>query len=88
MNRCEDDLVNAFGMDERGALRDWNEDYQNVRGMSGKTAGERIVRAKVLQKVLTDFGEAAVAGAMAVVQGMCMCTYSARASLWPWPIIG
>ena len=70
MSRCEDDLANAFGMDERGALRDWNEDYQNVREMQATTAGERVVRAKILHKVLSDFGEAAVAGAMAVVQGM------------------
>ncbi len=67
--RCEDDLVDSFGMDERGALRDWNEDYQSAREMPAVSVGDKLVRAKILHKVLTDFGEAAVAGATAVVQG-------------------
>ena len=49
--------------------RDWNEEYQNVREMSAKDVQDRIVKAKILCKVLNDFGEAAVAGAMAVIQG-------------------
>ena len=56
-------------MDERGAVRDWNEDYQGGREMPASTSGERLVRAKFIHKVLSDFGEAAVAGAMAVLQG-------------------
>ena len=56
-------------MDDRGALRDWNEDYQGAREMPATTVGERMVRAKLLYKVLGDFGEAAVAGAKAVVGG-------------------
>ena len=56
-------------MDDRGALRDWNEDYQGAREMPATTVGERVVRAKILFKVLSDFGEAAVEGAKAVVGG-------------------
>jgi len=37
--------------------------------MPATTVGERVVRAKILSKVLGDFGEAAVAGAKAVVGG-------------------
>lgn len=32
-------------------LRDWNEDYQNVREMPVKDLNEKVLRAKITHKV-------------------------------------
>lgn len=50
-SRCEDHLNDTFGMDERGNLRDWNEEIQHLRDLSATTTAERVIKAKVLQKV-------------------------------------
>ena len=66
----EDDLSNAFGIDFRGgAMRDWNEELQGAREMPMDTINERIERARVLNKVLSDFGEASVLGVKAISEG-------------------
>jgi len=69
LNRAEDELAAAFGMDERGALRDWNEEYQSCRSLPSATLQERIVRARALTKVVVDFVEAATRGALAIARG-------------------
>eukprot|EP00560_Eucampia_antarctica_P006083 CAMPEP_0197824454 /NCGR_PEP_ID=MMETSP1437-20131217/1689_1 /TAXON_ID=49252 ORGANISM="Eucampia antarctica, Strain CCMP1452" /NCGR_SAMPLE_ID=MMETSP1437 /ASSEMBLY_ACC=CAM_ASM_001096 /LENGTH=1549 /DNA_ID=CAMNT_0043424079 /DNA_START=140 /DNA_END=4789 /DNA_ORIENTATION=+ len=68
--RAEDDLNNTFGLDIRGgSLRDWNEEIQSTREMPTENLQQRLDRAKLMHKVLSDFGEAALAGAMAVTDG-------------------
>ena len=68
--RTEGDLANSFGVDIRnGALRDWNEELQVAREMPMGNLLERIERARVMNKVLSDFGEAVVLGVKAISQG-------------------
>lgn len=70
LNKTEDDLSNTFGVDIRGgAVRDWNEELQSAREMPTSTLQERIERARILHKVLTDFGEASVLGVKAIMEG-------------------
>ncbi|KAA0145545.1 hypothetical protein FNF31_08027 [Cafeteria roenbergensis] len=69
LNRAEDELGAAFGMDERGALRDWNEEYQSCRMLPTDTLPQRVVRARALTKVVVDFVEAATRGALAIARG-------------------
>ncbi|OQR96226.1 eukaryotic translation initiation factor 3 subunit [Achlya hypogyna] len=66
-NRAQDDL--SVGIDERGVIRDWNEEYQCARELPAATVREQIVRARVLYKIMTEFVEAATQGAMAIVDG-------------------
>ncbi|GMF15725.1 unnamed protein product [Phytophthora lilii] len=69
LNRAEDELCSSFGMDERGVLRDWNEEYQCCRELPTTSLKEEIVRARVTYKIVTEFVEAATQGAVAIVEG-------------------
>jgi protein TIF31 len=67
----EDDLSSSYGVDIRGgSLRDWNEELQVAREMPTTSLPERMERARVLNKVLTDFGEAALLGVKAISSGL------------------
>jgi len=68
LNRMEEDLLNAYGMDERGALRDWNEEYQSVMEMPSATSEDRLMKARSVHKILSDFADAAVQGAKAIFE--------------------
>jgi tetratricopeptide (TPR) repeat protein len=69
LNRAEDELAGSFGMDDRGSLRDWNEEYQSCRALPKTSLQERVVRARALTKVMVDFVEAATRGALAIARG-------------------
>jgi protein TIF31 len=69
LNRAEDELCASFGMDERGVLRDWNEEYQCCRELPTDSLKDEIVRARVTYKIVTEFVEAATKGAVAIVEG-------------------
>ncbi len=56
-------------MDTRGAVRDWNEEYQSCRELPSSTPAEKTLRDRTLYRVYTDFTVSAVKGATAVVQG-------------------
>ena len=72
LNRAEDTIAPAFGMDDRGVLRDWNEEYQASKAMPSVSVRDRALRARTLVKVYADFVDAAVAGAAAVVNGFVL----------------
>lgn len=69
LNRAEDDLCTSYGMDDRGVLRDWNEEYQCCRELPSSTLKEQIVRSRVMYKIVNEFVEAATQGAIAIVEG-------------------
>jgi protein TIF31 len=70
LDRAEEDACNTFGLDLRsGSPRDWNEELQVAREMPTQTLQERIDRARMIHKTLTDFGEAALLGAKAIFEG-------------------
>ncbi|CAJ1907402.1 unnamed protein product [Cylindrotheca closterium] len=68
--KTEDDLANTFGVDFRnGNSRDWNEELQMAREMPVSSLVERVERARVINKVLSDFGEASLMGIKAISDG-------------------
>mmetsp|Transcript_59557 Transcript_59557/g.145972 ORF Transcript_59557/g.145972 Transcript_59557/m.145972 type:complete len:1590 (+) Transcript_59557:309-5078(+) len=68
--RTEDELSNSFGVDLRGgSTRDWNEELQVAREMPTEDLVQRIDRARLLNKVLSDFGEAVIQGVKAICEG-------------------
>jgi len=70
LDRSEEDACNTFGVDLRsGSPRDWNEELQVAREMPTSTLQERIDRARMIHKTITDFGEAALLGAKAIFEG-------------------
>ncbi len=70
VERAEEDVCSTHGLDlGTGVARDWNEELQSAREMPTETLIERIERAKIIHKTLVDFGDAAIAGAMAIFKG-------------------
>lgn len=68
--RTEESLGNCFGIDIRsGALRDWNDELQSAREMPVSSLPEKVERARVMYKVLNDFGEAALMGVKGICEG-------------------
>jgi len=68
--RTEEALSNNFGIDIRaGATRDWNDELQSAREMPVSSFHERVERARVMYKVLNDFGEAALNGVKGICEG-------------------
>lgn len=64
---CET-LLNA-GSDAVESLRDWNDELQSHRELPKSVLQERVLRERLITKVQAEFTEAAVRGAMAVVNG-------------------
>ena len=68
--RTEEALCNNFGIDIRGGgTRDWNDELQSAREMPVSTLQERMERARVIYKVMNDFGEAALLGVKGICEG-------------------
>ncbi|GBG58709.1 hypothetical protein CBR_g110 [Chara braunii] len=65
--RAEEALLTPYGTDVTGIQRDWNEELQSCRELPRESLQDRIIRDRALYKVTSDFVEAAVKGAKAVV---------------------
>ncbi|KAJ2557094.1 Intracellular distribution of mitochondria [Coemansia sp. RSA 1933] len=50
------------------SMRDWNEELQSIREMPRTTLSERVLRDRQFHKWYSEFAEAAVKGAVAVVE--------------------
>ncbi|KAF9426690.1 Intracellular distribution of mitochondria [Podila epigama] len=58
-----------YGTDSVDSLRDWNDELQSHRELPRNNLQERVMRDRFLNKINADFAEAAVRGAMDVVNG-------------------
>lgn len=73
MIRLEAEIGDMYGIDLRGGPpRDWNEELQAARELGCSTLKDRINRARMVHKILSDFGDASVAGAVAIIEGHIM----------------
>ncbi|WVR06124.1 hypothetical protein IAU60_003154 [Kwoniella sp. DSM 27419] len=59
----------AYGADGVDAARDWNEEIQGIRELPRSTMQERVFREKMLQKVWSEFDQAAVRAVQSVARG-------------------
>jgi protein TIF31 len=50
-NRLHDDLTDNYGIDDRGAAREWNDEIQPIRDMKVSNIQEKVTKAKFCQKV-------------------------------------
>ncbi|KAI8144263.1 clustered mitochondria-domain-containing protein [Fennellomyces sp. T-0311] len=66
--RPAEPLLN-FGSDAVESLRDWNDELQSHRELPKTNLQERVLRERLVNKVQSEFTEAAVRGAVAVVNG-------------------
>lgn len=67
--RPAEPLLN-FGSDAVESLRDWNDELQSHRELPKSNLQERVLRERLINKVQAEFTDAAVRGAMAVVNGI------------------
>ncbi|KAK5815961.1 clustered mitochondria-domain-containing protein [Linnemannia elongata] len=58
-----------YGTDSVDSLRDWNDELQSHRELPRTNLQERVMRDRFLNKINADFADAAVRGAMDVVNG-------------------
>ncbi|KAF9193452.1 Intracellular distribution of mitochondria [Haplosporangium sp. Z 767] len=58
-----------YGTDSVDSLRDWNDELQSHRELPRSNLQERVMRDRLLNKINADFAEAAVRGAMDIVNG-------------------
>ncbi|PIN12698.1 hypothetical protein CDL12_14683 [Handroanthus impetiginosus] len=65
--RAENSLTLSFGSELIGMQRDWNEELQSCREFPHATHQERILRDRALNKVTSDFVDAATSGAIGVI---------------------
>ncbi|KAJ4753110.1 hypothetical protein LUZ62_087515 [Rhynchospora pubera] len=65
--RAEDAVTLTYGSDTIGMQRDWNEELQSCRDFPHTNPQERILRGRALYKVSCDFIDAAVKGAVGVI---------------------
>ncbi|KAL5666292.1 hypothetical protein ACJX0J_026400, partial [Zea mays] len=65
--RAEDSVVLSYGTELIGMQRDWNEELQSCREFPHGNPQERILRGRALYKVTCDFVDAAVKGAVGVI---------------------
>ncbi|KAJ2776035.1 Intracellular distribution of mitochondria, partial [Coemansia javaensis] len=63
------DVFLRAGAQAADSLRDWNEELQSIREMPRGNLAERVLRDRQFHKWHSEFAEAAVLGAMAVVDG-------------------
>ena len=67
--RAEDALLSTYGMDVRGAMRDWNEEYQSCCEMDVLGEDERVRRDSHLHRVYSEYALAARDAAAAILDG-------------------
>ncbi|KAL9178477.1 hypothetical protein ACHAXT_001815 [Thalassiosira profunda] len=60
--RAAEELAANHGGASAEGMRDWNEELQAAREMPAGTLPDRIERARLIHKVLSDFGDAALRG--------------------------
>nr|XP_006816525.1 PREDICTED: LOW QUALITY PROTEIN: clustered mitochondria protein homolog [Saccoglossus kowalevskii] len=72
--RAEDSHNSRLGYEEHipGQTRDWNEEIQTTHDLPRKTLPDRIIRERAIFKVQSDFVQAALRGATAVIDGNIM----------------
>jgi protein TIF31 len=66
--RPADALLN-YGTDSVDSLRDWNDELQSHRELPRTNLQERVLRERLINKLQAEFTDAAVKGAMSVVEG-------------------
>lgn len=57
------------GIELSDSLRDWNDDFQTYRELPKSNLRERVIRDQLLNKFVFDYTEAAIKGAIQVVEG-------------------
>ncbi len=61
-------IVPLYGLDPK-QLRDWNEEFQVVKGFPAENFMQRMQKGRAVAKIYNDFLDAATKGAQAIIEG-------------------
>lgn len=70
VSRAQDLLSDGFGVEEKGASREWNDEIQAIRSLPERTLQEKVIKARFEYKVQMEFKESCKLMAMAVSDGL------------------
>ncbi|KAL2326480.1 hypothetical protein Fmac_025538 [Flemingia macrophylla] len=68
-DRAANSLTLLYGSEPLGMPREWNEELQTCRELPHTTPLERLMRDRALYRVTSDFVDAAISGAVGVING-------------------
>jgi protein TIF31 len=69
MARVESDLSNGFSVDEKGPLREWHNEIQQIRDITPKDLSEKVMTTRLMYKTITEFTDACKVIVVALVDG-------------------
>jgi protein TIF31 len=55
--RTNEYLCDLYGAEELGAPREWNDEIQSIRSLSANELGEKVVKARLEYRIISDFTE-------------------------------
>jgi protein TIF31 len=67
--RVQQSLTDLYGVEELGAPREWNDEIQSVRLLQAQDDNEKIMKARLEYKIITEFSESCKKLVMAVADG-------------------
>lgn len=68
LNDLSEVVSPLYGLDPKN-MRDWNEEYQVVKDFPQENLAQRAQRERAIQKIYSDFLDAATEGAIAIIKG-------------------
>lgn len=68
-SRAEASFLDSFGLDDRGALREWNDEIQGLHELSPTSTHEKIMKERFIYKTYVEFTDACEQAAVAIVDG-------------------
>ncbi len=69
MARVESDLANGFSVEEKGLLREWHNEIQQIRDMTPKDLSEKVMISRLIFKTITEFTDACKVIVVALADG-------------------
>lgn len=69
MGRAQSDMWDSYGLEEKGLMREWNEELQEIRSLPSAELNERILKARLQYKLTVEFTESCKSGVMAIDNG-------------------
>jgi protein TIF31 len=67
--RVQQCLTDLYGVEELGAPREWNDEIQSIRLLQAQDDSEKIMKARLEYKIITEFSESCKKMVMAVADG-------------------
>lgn len=68
-SRAQIVLADAFGIEEKGVPREWNEEIQSIRALPAKNTSEQIMKSRFIYRTTSEFTESCRQTVIAISKG-------------------